>query len=413
VRLDQGSISVGRDPDCDLVIDDPSVSRRHAQFGITPAGIRVEDLGSTNGIEYLGKRVSRIVLGLGSRVAVGRCWIDLLPLPDAGLPLSRRDHYGDLVGSSLAMRRVYSLLEALEGSDAPVLIQGETGTGKELVARALHEQGLRKGKPFVVIDCGNVQAELIESELFGHRRGSFTGAVADRVGAFETADGGTVFLDELGDLPPALQPKLLRVLETGQLRKLGDAHPVTVDVRIVAATKRDLAEEVRGGSFREDLFFRIAVVQVTMPPLRERREDIPALVRHLAGRVSKDKVDRLPPEAEELFVHHDWPGNVRELRNAVQRTLALGIAGVNLRDRPDDNGFKDPAVVDLSRGFQEARDEMLARFERAYLTALWADAGHNLSAAARRARLDRKQLRRLLRKHRLYLQPPGSGEQEE
>ncbi|MBI5526546.1 MAG: sigma 54-dependent Fis family transcriptional regulator [Deltaproteobacteria bacterium] len=326
LRLETGEAVIGRGDECNLVLRDGSVSRRHARLAVTPDGILVEDLGSRNGTTYLGKRISRITVHVGARIGVGNCSVDLLPLErPGGVPVSTRERYGRLLGASLPMRRVYSVLEAIEGSDAPVLVEGETGTGKDLLARSLHEKGARKDMPFVVIDCGNVPTHLMESELFGHCKGSFTGAVADRAGAFEAADMGTVFLDEVGELPLDLQPKLLRVLETQQIKRLGDVRHSAVDVRVIAATSRDLCAEVEAGRFRDDLYYRLAVIRLKLPPLRDRVEDVPLLAGFLAGELSGGKVKELSEEILEMFMRHDWPGNVRELRNAVQRVLMLGV----------------------------------------------------------------------------------------
>jgi DNA-binding NtrC family response regulator len=403
-RLEAGEAVLGRDKDCDLVLLDESVSRHHARLVATSAGILVEDMGSTNGITYLGKRFGRATLEVGARLGVGSCTIDLLPLPDSeAMPLSTKESYGDLVGSSLPMRRLYASLELLEKSDAPVLVEGETGTGKELVARALHENGRRKGKPFVLIDCGNVPSYLMESELFGHRKGSFTGAVADRAGAFEAANTGTVFLDELGELPLELQPKLLRVLETGQVKRVGDVQHLPVDVRVIAATKRDLAHEVAENRFREDLFYRVAVVQLHLPPLRDRREDIPTLAQHLAVQISGGEVRTLPREAEEFFMHHDWPGNVRELRNVIQRMLALGVVAIGPQPKVGPTAASSEMVhKEWPLEYRKARGQAIDEFERSYLRDLMTRFEGNLSAAARAAGIDRKYLRDLLKKHGLY-----------
>ncbi len=413
VRLLSKSAIIGRDETCDLILTDSSVSRQHVKLSASPEGIVVEDLGSTNGIFYQDKRIERATLSLGSRLGVGSCQIDLLPLTDStSLAYSKRESYGDLRGASLPMRRLYSLLELLETSDAPVLIEGETGTGKELVARALHDQGLRAKGPFIVIDCGNVPSELMESELFGHCKGSFTGAIADRVGAFDAANGGTIFLDELDDLPLLLQPKLLRVIETGQFKRLGETKHRPVDVRIIAASKRDLNQAVALGQFREDLFYRVAVVNLPLPPLRQRLDDIPVLAKHFAKSISKGKTKQLPPEAEELLQRHNWPGNVRELRNAVHRTLALGVVGIGLQSSQNQESaprssapqiFQAPAdkTQALSK-FHPARKQILHQFEQEYLAQLWDRFRGNLSAAARAAGIDRKYLRELLTKHGLY-----------
>jgi DNA-binding NtrC family response regulator len=299
---------------------------------------------------------------------------------------------------------LYALLEALEGSDAPVLIEGETGTGKELVARALHEKGLRAGKPFQVIDCGNLPAQLMESELFGYKKGAFTGANADKAGIFEAADGGTVFLDEFDELALEIQPKLLRVLETSQVRRLGDTDFSPVDVRIITATKRDLAAEVAGGRFRQDLFYRVAVVRLRLPPLRERIEDIPLLANHLAAQMSDGKVTVLATEVLESFMQSEWPGNVRELRNAVQRTLALGKTGTGTEptSTPPAPAAGNQEVLPAPAEYRAARDQAMRSFDMNYLMDLWSRHEGNLSAAAREAGISRVYLRDLLKKYGLY-----------
>jgi DNA-binding NtrC family response regulator len=403
VKLSKGEVVVGRDEDCELVLRNDSVSRRHVRLTPVADGILVEDLGSKNGTTYLERKIDRATLPIGARLGVGDCQLDLLPLPGARtLQLSSRTSYCGLAGASLPMRRLYSLLEMMEGSDAPVLVEGETGTGKELVVRALHEKGPRSAQPLVVIDCGNMPVHLMESEMFGYRKGAFTGAVSDRAGAFETAAGGTVFLDEIGELPLELQPKLLRVLETCQVKRLGDTSYLPVDFRVLAATRRNLATEVSSGRFREDLFYRIAVIRIQLPPLRERREDIPALARHLASQISGGKVEKLDVECEERFMHTDWPGNVRELRNAVQRTLALGTAEDDPTMAslwPEKPQRSSSAPVDK---YRQAREQTIREFDRAYLTDLMTRFDGNLSRAAKAAGISRNYLRELLRKHGLY-----------
>lgn len=416
VKLTSEPVTIGRDFDCGLVLHDHNISRRHAQILLSGSGILVEDLGSKNGVRYLGKRIERATLRLGTRLVMGETTIDLLPLSDTVLtPISTAERYSDLLGTSLPMRRLFAMLEMLEQSDAPVLIEGETGTGKELVARALHDQGLRAKKRLVLIDCGAVPPELMESELFGHRKGAFTGADRDRVGAFEEADGGTVFLDELGELPLPLQPKLLRVLEAGQVKRLGDTRHKKIDVRIITATKRRLLDEVSRGRFRDDLYYRIAVVTLRLPPLRERPEDIPMLVKHLVGHLSGGKVTRLSQQTVEYLLRCDWPGNVRELRNVLQGAMALQAtdkdhSSLHLDALPQAgmSAPSSPAVRASSASpgpearFREAREQVILSFERDYLGRLWKEANGNLSAAARAAGIDRKYLRDLLKKHGLY-----------
>lgn len=418
VSLDKAPVIVGRDPDCGLVLHDQNISRQHARLTLCGSGILVEDLGSKNGVRYLGKRIECATLRMGTRLVMGETAIDLLPLGDAtAVPLSTADRYGDLLGTSLVMRSVFTTLEALEKSDAPVLIEGETGTGKELVARALHDHGLRAGRKLVVIDCGVIPHELMESELFGHRKGAFTGADRDRPGAFEEANGGTVFLDELGELPLMLQPKLLRALETGQIKRLGDEGVKKVDVRVIAATKRHLIDEVAQGRFRDDLYYRVAVVKLRLPPLRDRRQDIPMLVDHLIRSLSGNKMSRLSQESVEYLLRCDWPGNVRELRNVLQGALALQREGTAARLRidpipgagtlarlptPDREAPDTDQALGSGLPFRPAREQVILSFERDYLGRLWTESGGNLSAAARSAGIDRKYLRDLLKKHDLY-----------
>ncbi|MFH2010877.1 MAG: sigma 54-interacting transcriptional regulator [bacterium] len=447
-RLEKGTAVVGRDADCDISLLDKNVSRHHVKFEVVPEGILAQDLGSTNGIEHRGRRVERVVLQPGARVMVGRSVIDLLPLGDGReLAISKRDSYGELVGASVPMRRLYSTLESLEQSDAPVLIQGETGTGKELTARALHRHGPRAEMPYVIIDCSNIPMELMESELFGHKKGAFTGAVNDRIGAFEAAHGGSVFLDEIDDLPLGLQPKLLRVLETGTVKRLGETEFKKIDARIIATTKKNLVEEVRKKRFRSDLYYRLAVVKILLPPLRERLEDIPLLARHLVAQITGREDTPISKPSEKYLMRHRWPGNVRQLRNALERMLALRMevaGGESLMAMESDftqettlpetaplprptpttpaitatapGGFKvtsrPPPIPAAARravdtqapldSFRKAREEAMDAFELQYLTRLWSESEGNVSRAARAAGLDRKYLRKLLKRHGLY-----------
>ncbi len=431
--LTSGSAIIGRGEDCAIRLADSNVSRHHAELKIVPEGILVRDLGSTNGIEHQGRRMERAVLQLGARIVVGCSVIDLLPLTESSLvPLSKRRSYGDLVGGSAPMRRVFSILESLEHSNAPVLIQGETGTGKELTAQALYEHSDRAKKPFVIIDCSNIPRALMESELFGHAKGAFTGATANRKGAFETADKGTVFLDEVDDLPLGLQPKLLRALESGQIRRLGETAFRSINTRVIATTKHDLVEAIGQNHFRSDLYYRLAVVKIRLPPLRERIEDIPALAQCLMERIGGRTASRLSPQAEEYLMRHRWPGNVRQLRNALERMLALRMESTSNaselslhlditrevvlpthldgqpgdRDLPEHDGAlehdEDLELDGDLAPFRDARRAALETFERKYLSRLMARSANNLSGAARLAGIDRKYLRDLLKKHDLY-----------
>jgi DNA-binding NtrC family response regulator len=315
-----------------------------------------------------------------------------------------------MVGESVAMRRIYAVLERAASGSATVLLHGESGTGKELAARAVHDHSPRKRGPFVVFDCGAASDTLIESDLFGHVKGAFTGAASDRPGAFAQADGGTLFLDEIGDLPLPLQPKLLRLLEAGEVTPLGArTRSEKYDVRVVAATHRDLWQEVARGAFRGDLYYRLAVVEVHLPPLRQRREDIPELVRRFL-----DKSGAPPAAAGELaganlerLLAYGWPGNVRELRNVIARAVALAPANALFKDMPillraagatSPPPAATPVTARADRPFHEAKDELIARFEREYLTDLLTRHGDNLSEAARVAGLERKYLYKLLEK---------------
>lgn len=412
LRIESGSKRVGTSDQCDLVLHDSTISREHLMLSIVPEGIAVRDLDSTNGTYYLDQKVECLVLRSGGRLRIGRCTIDVFPASlSKQIRVPDRSSYGDLVGASVAIRRLYGLLERIEGSDVPVLIAGETGTGKDLVARAIHQHSPRADKPFLIVDCGNMQSELINAALFGYRKGAFTGAVSDRQGTFEAASGGTVMLDEIGELPLELQPKLLRVLETGEFVPIGDTRPIAVDVRVIAATHRDLADLVLQGTFRKDLYYRLAVVQVTTPALRDRRDDIPFLARHLAERLDPARAKALSQTAIDFLAGYDWPGNVRELRNAVQRLLLLGHVELD-RDERDATPSKPPAAVELTHAaggtmkYRDAKEAALREFERAYLESILQHAGGSLSRASRISGMDRKYLRDLLRRHGLYKGAP-------
>ncbi|HLK38303.1 MAG TPA: sigma-54-dependent Fis family transcriptional regulator, partial [Polyangiaceae bacterium] len=280
VDLPSVGVVVGADPACDVVLNDAAVSKRHATIAPSAAGFEVVDLASRNGTWLDGVGLTRASVPLGTTLRLGTSLVQLLPAEKSvEIEPSERTSFGAMVGGSLAMRRVYAVLERASRTQAPLLLLGESGTGKELAARGVHEAGPRGAGPFVVFDCGAASDSLIESELFGHKRGSFTGAVSDRPGAFALAHGGTLFLDEIGDLPLALQPKLLRLAERGEVTPLGGRAAERYDVRIVAATHRDLWAEVGRGTFRGDLYYRLGVVEVRLPALRERTEDVPELTR--------------------------------------------------------------------------------------------------------------------------------------
>jgi DNA-binding NtrC family response regulator len=313
------------------------------------------------------------------------------------VPMSSRDRLGDLLGSSVEMRRIYAVIERAAPTEATVLVQGETGTGKEVVARTIHGFSQRKDGPFVPVDCGAIAATVIESELFGHARGAFSGAIADRRGLFEEADGGTLFLDEIGELPLGLQAKLLRVLETREVRRVGENRARRVNVRVVAATNRPLAESVNLGTFREDLYYRLAVVDIQVPPLRARRDDIRALAQHFYERFS-GQTGPVPPEMMSALLTRSWPGNVRELRNVIER-------GVSLRWQVSggaENPFGAPippgieAIVPLELPLKDARKAWEERFESLYTAALLQKTHGNVTRAAELAGVNRRHLQRML-----------------
>ena len=401
-RLEAGTCLLGAGKDCHVVIDNPSVSRQHVELGLVPEGISVRDLGSRNGTFYLGQRVQAMTLAPGARIHLGPVEVALDPdldtLRDASEPYPEATYRG-MIGASLAMRSLFGALARLEGSLVTVLVTGESGVGKELVARALHEGSSVSGGPLVVVNCGAIAPDLVASELFGHRRGAFTGASDARKGAFESADGGTLFLDEIGELPLDVQPMLLRALEAGEIRPVGSDRSTHVRVRVVAATNRDLRSEVGASRFREDLYYRIAVVELMVPPLRERIADIEDLAIQFASAAG---LGALPSEVVARLRARRWPGNVRELRNVVQAYAALGRLPGD-PNAPDANamtaGDALERMIDVTRPYADQKDELVEQFTRAYLARLMQHTGGNQSAAARLSGLDRSWLWRLLVKH--------------
>ncbi|HLT29460.1 MAG TPA: sigma 54-interacting transcriptional regulator [Myxococcaceae bacterium] len=399
--LRTGTFTVGTDPRNDLVLTDVAVSRVHLQGQVLTDRLRLSDQGSTNGSYFEGVRFSAIEAAPGATVRLGKSALRVLvrSAPSGSLAPSERSRFGRLIGRSLPMRELFSRLERVGMGRSDVLIQGETGTGKELCAEALHQESPRSGKPFVVCDLAGLAPTLIESELFGHVRGAFTGAVSDRAGIFERADGGTVFLDEVGELPLELQPRLLRALERREVKRIGSDSWKRVDVRVVAATHRDVRERVARGDFREDLYHRLAVVEVHVPPLRDRPEDIPLLVDDMLERMGLSST-LVSAETRAMLAAYGWPGNVRELRNVVERVVTLGtefaLPGA-IPTPPPPSSVPDAP----SRPFKEAKEALVDAFERDYLAALITRCEGNVSQAAREAEIDRVHLRRLLRKHGL------------
>src|SRR3954471_19129233 len=319
-------VTGGRSIISDLVVGDKAVSGTHFEVSARDDGYRLRDLNSRNGIYVGDLRIRDVFLRPGTTFRIGHTSIQFQSLADVvEIELSKKDRFDAMLGASPAMREIFAQLEKVAPSDLTCLITGETGTGKEMVARALHNASSRKNKPFVVLDCGSIPRELIESTLFGHEKGSFTGAVSQTTGCFEQANGGTIFLDEIGELDISLQPKLLRVLEQREIKRVGGDRLIKIDVRVVAATNRDLRQMVNQGTFREDLFFRLSVIHVELPPLRERKEDVPALaetfLRDISGRRGLHM--EFAPDAIQGLVSHLWSGNVRELKNVVERAASL------------------------------------------------------------------------------------------
>ena len=396
--LETGTAIVGKSSACDLVLTDASVSKQHLKIEIVAGGIRVRDLGSKNGTSYLQSKLTDAVLAHGAVLKLGRTRLSLTSRHAAvGTFYSNRENYGSIKGASPSQRRLYALLERLEQSEHTVLIQGETGVGKDLVAREIHRHSGRRQEPYEVLDCGAISQNLIESELFGHVRGAFTGTSGDHAGVFERAKGGTVFLDEVGELPLEQQPKLLRALENRQIRRVGGSRTLDLDVRIIAATNRPLADEVAAGHFREDLFFRLNVVVVKVPPLRERREDIPTLLQLFLEEQGGNL--ELSSDTIELFTSaYDWPGNVRELRNAIAQVVAIGTVPERLQQPGADRTPNRSMSFDPAESYSAAKRRVLEAFERDYLKTQLERADQNYAKAARQAGMDRSYFKRRLKK---------------
>ncbi len=409
--VDRDVVQIGSLPENDVALKDSTVSRRHAEIVRTREGTLLRDCASTNGTFANEMRVREVFLTPETRFRIGKTEMVFTPDDEIiEITPSNRNHLDAMVGRSYAMREVFAIIERVAPTDLTVMITGETGTGKELASRAVHNLSHRSAGPFRVFDCGAAPETLIESELFGHERGAFTGAHASREGLFESANGGTIFLDEIGELPIQLQPKLLRVLEQREVRRVGSGRTRKVDVRVVAATNRDLAAEVQKGTFREDLFYRLAVVEIRLPPLRERLMDMESLVTHFLGRVRHPhSIVGLAPEILQLFESYHWPGNVRELNNVIMRAVPFSNGPLITLDalpealrapsRPRARAAAPPRILLADRPFKDAKEELIDGFERAYLTDLIERNGGNISRAARAAGMDRKSIARLLKKH--------------
>ncbi len=457
--FEQGTIRIGSMADNDLVFVDDAVSRYHCRIVQEEGGYLLLDTGSTNGTFVNGVRVREAYLYNGCTIGVGQSEVQFYSAQEkVDVVPSQKSRLGDIVGRNLKMRELYSVIEKIAPSSATVIIEGETGTGKEVVAQTIHKLSPRAQNTMMVFDCGAVPKNLIESELFGHEKGSFTGAIMTRQGLFEMAHGSTLFLDELGELPSELQPKLLRALEQREIRRVGGTRSIKVDVRIIAATNRLLEEEVRSGRFRQDLFYRLSVVRLFLPPLRERIDDIPLLIEtflhdHAYNRLPDGtrKCTRVSSETLDLLKSYGWPGNVRELINAVERAVSFASGdeispdnlpdGVRLgeyaRERTMPMSMRSPrprlpppllssessrqvpsetlapravALPTPPAGnsalapqtdlpFKDAKELWVAAFEQQYIVSLLRKNRGNISHAAREAEIDRKYFRKLMRKY--------------
>jgi len=401
---------IGKAAANDLTLSDPTVSRFHCVIESTPHGLMLRDLGSTNGTQVGGCFVERAYLTPLVPIQIGSSTLQVVTVPEPGDdPSSAPDAGAEarLLGSSSAVRQLLAVLPRVANAGVTVLLEGETGTGKTMLAEMIHRAGPRREGPFIIVDCGAIPENLIESDLFGHERGSFTGATERHIGAFEAASGGTIFLDEIGELPLAMQPKLLRVLEEKTIKRVGSTKSVQVDVRVVAATNRDLEEFVEQGAFRADLFYRLDAVRLRLPSLSERQEDIPALIDHFAQRVRADVDPGLLEGIKQNLVRRkDWRGNIRELRNAVEKLILLGDFHPSLRTpsaelAADAGDAPQAAEFEAGISFRDAKDRAIADWERQYLKGLIEHARWNLSLAARLGQMDRSHLRDLLRRHQI------------
>ncbi len=415
VDLNRPILKVGKRETNDLVIEEGTVSRNHVEIVQTEDGYLLKDLESTNGTYINEIRVKEAYLRPGDIIRVGTVRIEFVAFDEkVQIEPSMKQEFGPLTGRSRKMRQIFSILEKISPTNATVIIEGETGTGKELVARAIHQHSLRKNKPFIVFDCSAVAENLIESELFGHVKGSFTGAVATRKGAFEEANGGTIFLDEIGELSTELQPKLLRALEQREIKKVGSNESTSIDVRVICATNRNLRKEVSENRFREDLYYRLSVVKIHMPPLRERPDDISFLIdRFLAsGKFNllpdgKLKVTRVEDDSLKMLTRYQWPGNVRELVNFLERVVPMvdgnSIGGQQVsyifQEIEREEESTERMSFDMGLPFKEAKQKVVEHFEKDYLAALLRRNNYNISKTAREAGIDRKHIRNLLKKY--------------
>jgi two-component system, NtrC family, response regulator GlrR len=401
LELATPTIQLGR-AGSDFELTDGKVSALHCELKLSPEGYRLRDLGSTNGTWVKGVRVVDAFISPGATIQIGKSGIVFEPLDDAvAMPLWSSSRLHQLIGGSAPMRHLFDMINRFAQSDATVLIQGETGTGKELVAEAIHQCSRRADGPLVVLDCSAIPEQLFEAQLFGYEIGAFTGAVKATPGVFEQAHRGTLFLDEIGELPLEVQAKLLRAVETRRVRRLGGTTVFASDVRLVAATNRDLAYEVNRGTFRADLYYRLAVARLQVPALRERREDLPMLIEHFLRQlaVSSGQADPgLPEDFVARAQRHAWPGNVRELRNAVERAALFPNHPHLAFEAPPKRRGEGFGHVDLDVPFKVAKQELVDEFDRRYLTALLELHDGNISAAARAAGIERMSIYKMIRR---------------
>ncbi len=399
------NFTLGSGANNDLVIDDVTVSRRHCEITLTTEGYCIRDLGSTNGTYVQGVKIQGAYLGTGTEFQIGETRLVFCPLQERQeFKLSDSHSFGRLHGQSAAMRHVFYLAEHYAQTDSTILIEGETGTGKEVLAEAIHKHSRRRDKPFIVIDCASLARELVASELFGHAKGAFTGAITDRTGAFEAAEGGTVFLDEIGDLAPELQPQLLRVLEKREVKRVGSNTVRRINVRILSATNRKLQHEVNEGRFREDLFFRLSILTIQIPPLRKRFDDINLLAkRFLQEFLGQKNEEQLPLDEHSLRAlrRHTWPGNVRELRNVVEIASLSEQRPINLSAFLYQNSGSPHGLerINAERPFKVLKQEVIQEFEQAYIADLLRRCKGNVSQGAKQAGIERAYLQRLVRKY--------------
>ncbi len=414
-------VRIGTNERNDLVLDDNTVSRFHSEIRHVGDEWLLVDRDSTNGTYVGNLRVREAFLYPNVELLIGNSLVRFVPLVEEiqVYPIAR-NRYGKLVGSAPRMREVYGIIDKVAPSELSIVIEGETGTGKELVASAIHERSRRQRQPMVIFDCSAFPENLLESELFGHEKGAFSGAIRTHRGVFERADGGTIFLDELGEMPIKLQPKFLRALENGEIRRVGGERTIKVDVRVVAATNRDLTTMVEEGKFRRDLFYRLAKVRLCLPSLRDRVEDLDLLAEHFLNEIRGARPEgsiearSFSAEAIKLMGKYDWPGNIRELRNVVERSITFcEEAAVGVDDLPTDlqarmglptnHGVFAKADVDPGTGLKEAKEVMVARFERDYLKGLLERHNMNISRVAREAGIDRRHVYRLMKKYGIEL----------